>query len=225
MGRIVWLLALLLLSPLHAFAAAPGATGTPGADAPVDAVGQVILDAVAGRTVEQAIADGGQADNPFGLGADPLLRAAGVYFINTDPTGAAMGQSELSILPDYVTPGNAYAASAAMPAILPFAFNRGGTCFGGYVTGYPAPDKIVAVDMTGQVCHVLTIDSIMQAKYAAMTGADGLGAAGDAGRAKTKPDAAPAPKSALFDGVHARDHDLEMLAYYAYAAAYRQALQ
>ena len=202
------------------------APAAPGSD--VDKVGQVILQAVNGRTVKQALEGGASRDNPFELDADPLLLAAGAYFLSNDNT-QPLEKSGFSIYPDYVTPGGNFEASEATPPIMPFAFNRGGICQGGYVTGYPVPDKVYAVDMHGKVCNASTVDNEVHAAY------DKLAAAAKpAAGSKTVPDAAggavapggdgPADNS-IFDGHSASDHDLEMLVYAAYTGAYGRALR
>ena len=139
------------------------AIAVPGSD--VDKVGQIILKAIGGHTVQQAIDGGGDNLNPFGLDADPLLTAAGVYFVSNDDSGAAIEQSEFSIYADYVTPGGLFLPSALTPALLPFAFNRGGKCFAGYITGDPVGDKIYALDMTGRVCNAKTVEDAVNAQY------------------------------------------------------------
>jgi hypothetical protein len=194
MGNLVrhlpWLALLLIASPTMASAAGPGtpalelvadsaakpsaaasqtsvpdgaAIAMPGSD--VDKVGQIILKAIGGRTMQQAIDAGGDNFNPFGLDADPLLTAAGVYFVSNDNSGAAIEQSEFSIYADYGTPGGLFLASALTPGVLPFAFNRGGKCFAGYVTGYPVGDKIYALDMNGRVCNAKTVEDAVNAQY------------------------------------------------------------
>jgi hypothetical protein len=212
------------------------------AAAGVERVGRVILEAAGGRSLQQALAAGGAPENPFGLAADPLLAAAGVRAISADATGKPIAEGELSIYPDYVTPGARFTPSAAMPPILPFAFERGGTCYGGYVTGFPAPATVEAVDMTGRACNARSVDNVVAARYrrmaagepvaspAAETGSAGgdAGTAGPAaGGAGSGPVAAtrPPPDNSLFDGTSATDLDLEMIVYGAYSAAYNRAVE
>lgn len=234
----------------------PGATiAAPGSD--VDKVGQIIVAAIGGRTVQEAIDAGGDNSNPFGLDADPLLTAAGVYFISNDESGAAIEQSEFSIYADYITPGGLFLPSDLTPAILPFAFNRGGKCFGGYVTGYPAGDKVYALDMTDRVCNSKTVDDAVNAAYHLVSAetakpADGSSSGTNNGSTGGEPSAAKPsgneptgdeggtdeeaaasgatpsatpPDNTVFDGAAATDHDLDMIVYAAYVAAYRQALK
>jgi hypothetical protein len=192
----------------------PPAVALAGSD--VDKVGQVILASVAGRTLEQALASGAPRDNPFGLDANPLLFAAGVYFINGNDPSSPLGPSEFAINPDYVTPGARFAPSEKTPPIMPFAFNRGGTCHGGYVTGYPVPDKVYAVDMHGKTCSAKAVDDAVRALYDQF--AEELPADNDAALAG-------GAGQTIFDGTSASDHDLEMIAYGAYAGAYGQAVK
>ena len=152
------------MTPAAPNTAAAGAAAGNSSAADVDKVGQAILAAVNGRTVAQALDAGGTPDNPFELKADPLLLAAGVYFMSNDASGS-IGKSEFSIDPDYVTPGDKFTASEVTPPIMPFAFNRGGTCFGGYVTGFPAPDKVETVAMTGLACNAKAVDDAVHAQY------------------------------------------------------------
>ena len=205
-------------------------------DSDIDKVGQVILAAVDGRTVEAAISDGNDRDNPFGLDAEPLLLAAGVYFLHNDADGAPLEASEFSIYADFSTPGGKFKPSAETPAFLPFAFNRGGTCQGGYVSGFPVADAIYTVDMAGRVCNARTIDDLVGVRYHAIsaeTATPDAAPAQDAGAASSTDAVAdnsgPAPASAgdneIFDGTAASDHDLEMIVFGAYTGAYNQALK
>jgi hypothetical protein len=221
---------------------AGGVGGADGSDATAAAgvgrVGRVILEAAGGRSLQQALAAGGAPENPFGLAADPLLAAASVRAISADATGRPIAEGELSIYPDYVTPGARFTPSAATPPILPFAFDRGGICYGGYVTGYPAPASVEAVDMTGRACNARSVDNVVAARYlrvasgepaatpAAATGGAGSDA-GSAGPAGSGPLAAtrPPPDNSLFDGSSATDLDLEMIVYGAYSAAYNRAVE
>ncbi|MGN6102985.1 MAG: hypothetical protein ACTHOR_17740, partial [Devosia sp.] len=204
----------------------PTAVAAPGSD--VDRVGQQILSAVAGRTAQQALDGGAPKDNPFELDADPLLLAAGVYFIADAGDGHPLEPSELSIFPDYVTPGAKFTPSDKTPPIMPFAFNRGGICFGGYVTGYPVPDKVFALDMHGRTCSARTVDEVMAVEYASRAGRDAGSSVPSGGPAAGQPagaSAAGGTDETVFDGVTATDHDLERIAYGAYAGAYNQALK
>jgi hypothetical protein len=210
-----------------------GATAlvAPGSD--IDKVGAAILEAVNGRSVKQALEAGATRDNPFDLQADALLLAAGVYFISDGTNTGAIDKSELSIFPDYVTPAGRFEASEKTPPIMPFAFNRGGICHGGYVTGYPVPDKVYAVDMHGKVCNASTIDDEMRTAYDQLAtetpetaGTAGADAAGDAVPGASGGPAAPeSVDNSVFDGSSATDHDLEMIVYGAYTGAYNQALK
>jgi len=250
MRSLPWLALLLLTTP--ALAASPtsvpdGATiAAPGSD--VDKVGQVILKAIGGRTMQQAIDGGGDNFNPFGLDADPLLTAAGVYFVSNDDTGAAIEQSEFSIYADYVTPGGLFLPSELTPALLPFAFNRGGKCFGGFVTGYPVGNTIYALDMNGRVCSAKTVDDAVSVQYhkisgetakPADTGTPGgtapttsspsaggpSGDDGGTGEEGAGSDGAATPDNTVFDGSAATDSDLQTIVYDGYVGAYRQALK
>ncbi len=58
--------------------------------------------------------------------------------------GGPAAEGQLSILPQYNTPGTRFGDSDVTPAIIPFAFMLGGACEGGYATGFPAADKVVA---------------------------------------------------------------------------------
>jgi len=221
-----------------------GATGVAPAGSDVDRVGQVVLQAVGGRSADQAISGGGSKQNPFDLSADPLLAAAGVYFLNTNDKGTAIDTSEFSIYPDYVTPGGKYFASEKTPPIMPFAFNRGGTCYAGYVTGFPVPNAVYAVDMHGKVCSAKTVDDSVGAAYRQFADAKAADAtsssdadssdssadkSGSADSGAQSSDATPAAsgENAIFDGTsaNASDHDLEMIVFGAYTGAYNQALK
>lgn len=249
MRSLPWLAMLLLTTPALAAASTSvpdGATiAAPGSD--VDKVGQVILKAIGGRTMQQAIDGGGDNFNPFGLDADPLLTAAGVYFVSNDDTGAAIEQSEFSIYADYVTPGGLFLPSKLTPALLPFAFNRGGKCFGGFVTGYPVGNTIYALDMNGRVCSAKTVDNAVSVQYhkisaetakPADTGTPGgtapttnspsaSGPTGDDGGTGEEGAASDnaAPDNTVFDGTTATDSELETIVYDAYVGAYREALK
>ncbi|MDR3470219.1 MAG: hypothetical protein P4M09_00755 [Devosia sp.] len=213
-----------------------GATAPAPKGSDIDKLGQVILAAVDGRSVKQALDGGADQDNPFAIDADQLLLAAGVYFLSDANNAGAIAKSELSIFPDYVTPGDRFEANQKTQPIMPFAFNRGGICQGGYVTGYPVPDTIYAVDMHGKVCNAGTIDDEVRAAYdkfasestqpggAATPGSDAAAGADtpDGGSIASPADAID---NSVFDGISATDHDLEMIVYGAYTGAYNQALK
>lgn len=206
------------------------------ADSDIDKVGQVILAAVDGRTREEALAHSSSGgDNPFDLDGDKLLLAAGVFFLSAEADGVAIAPSELSIWADDPSPDGKGQSSAATPAIIPFAFNRAGICYGGYATGFPVLNQVFAANMHGKICNAATVAGLVAAQYnqaaASSPGASTDGTATPSGGSpaaaadSTSPTAAAAPDNTLFDGVTATDRDLEMIVNAAYSAAYGRALK
>lgn len=171
--------------------------------------GQVILHFVGGRSLEQA---GGPAFNPYGIEVDPLLFALAAFFVTAEYTGEPVHEGEVAIFPQFATPrGGAFEASPETPAIIPFAMMKSGACFGGYVTGHPVPSEIVAVDMSGLVCHAAAVDEAVYALYAAQT-------------AVFEPVEEEAPEQVPmrsgFDPRNPLDSDLDRAVWIAYGAAY-----
>lgn len=120
-------------------------------------VGQMIIDTAAGQSYEDAFASSKSADNPYRLPSGPLAVAAGVDRVSDD-LGAPVKAGELSILPQFSTPGGKFAPSAETPPTIPFAFLADGKCQAGYVAGFPAPDKTYVVDLKDAPCSAHEVD-------------------------------------------------------------------
>ena len=152
--------------------ALPAQAADPLADpaSPVGLVGKVIVDQAAGRSRDAALAAGSSDSNPYGLADDALLAAAGVKKMSPDASVAARA-SELSILPQFTTPGGKFTASAETPPTIPFAFLKSGKCQAGYVAGYPAPAETHSVDLTGKPCSAASVDDLNAEAYRAIEAA------------------------------------------------------
>src|SRR5690606_20568004 len=106
--------------------------------------------------------------------------------------------------------------TAATPGIIPFALLQKGVCHAGFVTGYPVPDTIYAVDMHGQLCHAAIVEEIVYADYAAR----------NPGTTITRPEAEPEPQGqpdaapSQFDPANPLDIELDVAVWAAYNAAY-----
>jgi hypothetical protein len=127
-------------------------------DSPVGAVGKVIIDKAAGRPYEDAYAASKNDYNPYGLDPKALLAASGTAKISEDLTGAAVKPGELSILPQFFTPGGKFVASVDTPPTIPFAFFKDGACQAGYVAGFPAPTTTFVADLAGKPCSAISVD-------------------------------------------------------------------
>jgi hypothetical protein len=141
-------------------AAVPAAAADPVAplDSPVGILGQLIIDQAGGRSLEAAREATGSDTNPYGLDETALLAAAGAGAISRDITGAAVKPNELSILPQFNTPGGKFIAKAETPPTIPFAFFKDGRCQAGYVAGFPAPSATYIADLTGKPCSAVAVD-------------------------------------------------------------------
>jgi len=183
---------------------------------PVDKAGQAILYFVAGRTLDPTI---GSTFNPFEIDGEMLLYSAGAFFFSPDAReGQEMREGEMSIFPQYRTPGSAFEPSAEQSPIIPFAFKQNGTCYGGYVAGYPVPDAVYEVALTGEVCHATSVEAMVRADYEAM-------AATTEPQETSAPEATPVePVPADFNPALPSDGDLELAVWAAYNGAYGKAM-
>ena len=205
---IAVLLAMSLAAPVMAQEPIAAPAMAPAApDSWESIAGQVILHYVEGRSLEDA---GGPSFNPYGIEVDPLLFALGAFFITADYAGEGVHEGEVAIFPQFTTPrSGAFEASPSTPAIIPFAMLKAGTCYGGYVTGHPVPDQVIAVDMTGLQCHAALVDEAVYALYQAASEEE-----------TAEPmESVPAPDTG-FDPRNPLDADLDRAAWVAYRAAY-----
>jgi hypothetical protein len=131
-----------------------------------ETIGRLILYFVDGRTKDEAMATTNDF-NPYAIDGESLLSNVGAFFVNTYYEGEAVHEGELSIYPQFNTPLEMFEASDTTPGIIPFALLQKGTCYGGFVSGYPIPKFIDAVDMTGQICHAAIVEEIVYAEFAA----------------------------------------------------------
>lgn len=153
----------LAFTALTVPAMAQSLPGTPAVEGtPEWLVGDGVLYFVGGRTREEA---GNDSFNPFGIDPDSLLFHVGSFFVVSDFTGEPIKEGDLSIYPQYAMPRGEGVASAETPPIIPFALMQQGTCYGGYVTGFPVPDTTYAVDMTDALCHADTVDQMVHNTY------------------------------------------------------------
>lgn len=161
---------LALLAGLTAVLPAHAADPVADPASPVGLVGKVIVDQAAGRSREAALAAGNADSNPYGLADEALTAAAGVKKMSPDASVAARA-GELSILPQFTTPGGTFTASAETPPTIPFAFVKSGKCQAGYVAGFPAPAETYSVDLTGKPCSAKSVDELNAEAYLAIEAA------------------------------------------------------
>lgn len=217
--------------PLPALAVdLPGTLAAP--ESPEGLVGEAVLYFVGGRTREEA---GDDAFNPFGMDADSVLFHVGAFFIVSSFEGEALKAGELALYPQYVMPRGEGTPGVDTPPIIPFALNRNGACYAGYVTGYPVPDATFALDLAGALCHADSVEQIVADAYRAagpVTGDDTAPADDAEPDEQLIPDdpaitedAAPfgAPPP-LFDPAAPSDRQLQDIVYAAYNAAYERAV-
>lgn len=198
-------------------AAGESLTGLATPGSPVDRAGRTILSFVGGRSLEDA---GGAGFNPFGINGETLLFTAGAFFFSPDlRMGQELREGELSIFPQYRTPGGAFVPSAAQSPVIPFAFKQAGACYAGYVGGYPVADTVYEVDLTGEVCHAATVDDILYASYDLAVAQSVPAETPNTGN-PTSADPVPAVFNAALPG----DGDLELVVWTAYNAAYNRAI-
>ena len=191
----------------------PGTAADP--DSVEARIGASVLAFVAGRTREEA---GNDDFNPFGMDADTLLFDAGAFFIVSEWTGEPLREGELAVYPQYAMPQGQGTPSAATPPTIPFALMQQGFCHAGYVTGYPVPDAIFALDLGAAPCHAESVVQLLADAYLL-----------------AQPEQAPVPDLETppadlpvavpgFDPAAPRDVDLQSAVYAAYDAAYTLAL-
>lgn len=205
-GIVGTIAAVMLSAPVIAQDSEPAGAITPAAPGSWQATaGEVILHYVDGRSLADA---GGPNFNPFGIKGESLLFELGAFFITATHAADTVNEGELAIFPQFTTPrGGAIEASAATPAIIPFAVMKSGVCYGGYVAGHPVPDQVFTVDMTGRLCHARSVDEAVFAAYQAA--------------AVEEPEpAAPPPVETSFDVRNPLDADLDLAVWAAYGAAY-----
>lgn len=183
---------------------------------PVDKAGQAILYFVAGRTLEATV---GSSFNPFEIDGEMLLYSAGAFFFSPDArAGQELREGEMSILPQYRTPNGAFEPSAELSPIIPFAFKQHGTCYAGYVAGYPVPDTVYEVSLAGSICDAATVEDMVRADYEAV-------AATTEPQETSSPETTPVePAPATFNPALPSDGDLELAVWAAYNGAYAKAM-
>jgi len=156
--------------------AGAGVTIAPSGSA-VDKVGQFILGKVAGRTIDD------MANVPAGQGwldilHQPLLDVAGVS--SFAPFDSPLANGQLSIDDGFGVPGYGQddlesfdQSDPRTPPAMEFAFERANLCYGGYVAGYPVPNKVYAVNMGGEPCSATTVHSAIRTAYLKAIGESG----------------------------------------------------
>lgn len=203
-----------LMGLAFAALALPAMAQTPGTPAiegtPEWLVGDAVLYFAGGRTREEA---GGDDFNPFGIDPDAVLFHVGAFFIVSDFFGEAVKEGDLSLYPQFVMPRGEGTPSAVTPPVIPFALMQQGVCHGGYVTGFPVPDRTYALDMSGALCHADTVEQMLGDAYAQAAPA-----------VPEEPVPEPAPFPLAFDAAFPRDEQLRDAVYVAYDAAYGLAL-
>lgn len=215
----------LTLAALALPAAAQTLPGTPAVEGmPQWLVGEAVLYFADGRTREQA---GNDDFNPFGIDPEALLYHVGAFFIVADEfTGEPIKEGELSLYPQFVMPRGEGTPSETTPPVIPFALMQKGTCYAGYVSGYPAPDSVYAVDLNGAVCHADTVEQLLGDSYAQAEPQQAPDVPSEEPvpeiQAFPEPESPPAP--AVFDPAFPTDQQLRDAVYAAYSAAYALAL-
>lgn len=224
--------ALVAASPLAVLAQnLPAGTTLAAPGSVEETAGQGILYYVGGRTKDDAMRTSNDF-NPYQIDGDSLLFSLGAFFVNTDDEGGSVNEGELSIKPQFNTPLEAYDASAATPGIIPFALLQNGVCHAGYVTGYPVPDTIYAVDLAGEACHAATVEQIVYAAYAAAAPdvpatdepATDVPATEEPSEDTVEPTEDVPPVVGTFDPARPSDMDLDVIVWAAYNAAYAVAV-
>jgi hypothetical protein len=170
-------------------------------------VGNVILHYVGGRSLADV---GGPGFNPFQIDGEGLLFSLGSFFVTSEFQGQSVHEGEVSILPQFTTPLEAFEPSEATPAIISFALVKSGVCIAGYVAGHPIPNATYAVDLGNQICHAAIVEEIVYAQYAA------------ANPVAPKPE--PQTTVTTFDAANPLDLDLDVAVWAAYNAAYNLAV-
>lgn len=150
------------LSTSASLAQSPALPGTPA-----DRIGQILIYFIDGRSYDQALAQSGDPENPFGVEADTLLYSAALYFLDTSADlGRDTHEGELSLIPRLVIPEPAIPVSAEYPAIMPFAFRQGGACHAGWVGGEHA-DTVYQMDLSGRPCNAASVHFAVAENYRA----------------------------------------------------------
>jgi hypothetical protein len=150
------------LSASASVAQSPALPGTPA-----DRIGQILIYFIDGRSYDQALAQSGDTENPFGIEADTLLYSAALYFLDTSADlGRNTHEGELSLIPRLVIPEPAIPASADFPAIMPFAFKQDGVCQAGWVGGAHA-DIAYSIDLGTSPCNAASVHFAVAENYRA----------------------------------------------------------
>jgi hypothetical protein len=213
----------LALAPVAALAQGPGAGITIAQPGSVENLaGQGILYFVGGRTKDDAMRTSNDF-NPYQIDGDDLLFSLGAFFVTTTYDGEPVDEGELSIFPQFVTPLEAHIPTAATPAIIPFALMQQGICHAGYVAGFPVPDTIFDVDLSGQICHAAIVEEVVYAAYAAASPETGPVSV-PSGEPAVEPQEQPAPATTTFDPAMPTPLDLDVIVWAAYNAAYAVAV-
>lgn len=215
----------LTLAALALPAAAQTFPGTPAAEGtPQWLVGEAVLYFAAGRSREEA---GNDDFNPFGIDPDALLYHVGAFFIVAEEfTGEPIKEGELSLYPQFVMPRGEGTPSETTPPVIPFALMQQGICYAGYVSGYPAPDSVYAVDLDGAVCHADTVEQLLGDNYAQAEPqqAPDVPSEEPVPEIPSIPEPEAPPASLAFDPAFPTDQQLRDAVYAAYTAAYTLAL-
>jgi hypothetical protein len=132
---------------------------------PAGVLGALIVNTAAGRSWDEAYGATKSDRNPYGLDEKALLKAAGATRLSQDMTGSAIKAGELSVLPQFNTPGGKFSANLDTPPMIPFAFLRKGVCQAGYVRGFPAPTETWTVALDGRPCSAYSVEDIKFADY------------------------------------------------------------
>jgi hypothetical protein len=143
-----------------AFATVPAFAADRPADpaSPVGIAGQFIIDTAGGRSYNDAYAVTRNDYNPHGIDLDALIAKLGLAKVSEDGTGAAVAPGELSILPQFNTPGGKFSPNADTPPMIPFAFLADGQCQAGYAVGFPAPSATYVADIGDAPCSAYSVE-------------------------------------------------------------------
>ncbi|MEO6636362.1 MAG: hypothetical protein ABIN41_12255 [Devosia sp.] len=161
----------LLLFSLLILASAPSAFAADAiADpqSPVGLVGQLIVDSADGRSYDEAFAQTKSSFNVYGLDEGLLLAASGMRRLSQDMTGSGVRANELSILMTFNTPGGKFTPNVQTPPMIPFAFLKDEVCQAGYAVGFPAPDKVYAIDLADAPCSAYSVSDRKAEDYRAI---------------------------------------------------------